>query len=153
MRSKTIQRSVMGLLALAFLAGCGDGNSNDGRSDEKLMSGIWVGSVAKESDTCGTNLPGSFTFTHTVNQNGEAIVLTDQNGVQYLGNLVGTDGFSVDVAGSGTFLNQPCPATQRFEYSDVDDDDDRTGTVNFRVIPQCPNQVDCVVSFLGAASR
>ena len=138
--------TVLGLFGA--MIGCG------GSDNPVDVSGIWTGSVTEVQNNCtGLSEVTTVNFVHTVNQNGDAIDLTDQNNVQYIGNIVGDDGFSVDSDTSTAFDHQSCTLDSRYEYQNISSDSDDTATVTLELLITCPTGISCEVVYNGNASR
>ncbi len=145
------------LLVFAISApfiGCGGGSNNGLGQDDRNVSGSWTGALTRVSDTCtGSTAAQTLNFSDTVNQNGEAVTLTDENGMSYLGNLVGNDGFSVDAVGFGAIEGFQCSVSpaNRLRYSDINEDSDLTAAVEMTVT--CTGGASCEINYTGTASR
>ncbi len=147
--------SISSLLPLLFITGCG-GDSDVGIGGDTPVSvgGQWSGALTRIQDNCvGSNSVQTLNFNHTVNQNEEAVTLLDGNGINFLGNIVGDDGFSVDATGAGIIPALPCSGTKenRVSYNDINTDSDDTATVEVTVT--CPSGASCLVQYSGTASR
>lgn len=137
------------LLGTALLSsGCGDGGGDDTRN----VSGTWIGALTKVSDGCPAASPATITVSHQVSQNEDAISLIAESGVQFLGNAVGNDGFSVD--GSHTTIgNTNCRDQSEISYDDINDDDDTSATIDLTIMRSCTGQSTCQIDFTGTVSR
>jgi len=143
---------MLALSAAALIAGCG-GNSSDGNNTINV-SGQWKGALTKVSDNCaGSTAPQTLGFTHAVNQNEEAVTLTDGNGITFLGNVVSDDGFSVDATGAGAVGGMTCsvPQANQLRYKDIANNSDQTAAVEITVT--CSGGVGCGIDYTGTASR
>lgn len=142
---------VVTLLALSLVtAACGGGGSD---SDDQNFAGTWRGALTRTETCGGASNDQTISFTHSVNQNGDAITLNDGAGLEYLGNTVADDGFSVDAVGQTGIGEAQCPTANRIEYHDVNDDDDSTANVEFSITPDCAEANGCRVAYTGSASR
>ena len=140
----------------AALIGCGSngGNGGDGGDDFLEVFGIWIGALTKVQDNCpGSTAPQTLNFSHQVTQVEDAVTLLDQSGLEFLGNLVGADGFSVDAAGGGIISAGQCTGTltNRIEYHDIHNDFDDVASVEIKVT--CSTGGGCEISYEGTASR
>ena len=143
---------VLLLFLVSLLAvGCG-GNSGD----DLNVTGVWRGPLLLAENTCtGTTPPATMDAVHGVIIRGEEVVLDDENGVRYVGNAVGNDGFSVDAVGSNFDLTGDggrCDFTLRIEYHEIDGDNDPTARVEQFFQGTCDN-ADCTVRYEGATVR
>ncbi len=77
-------KQVVFLLA-SILCACGGGGS--GGSSSAFFAGIWSGTSRQIHSTCGFNTPGGLSFTYTVNQEDQKIVLDGQNGATFVGRV------------------------------------------------------------------
>ncbi len=149
---------IVGIIALSTAA-CGGGNGDD--DDTPNLAGIWRGSVTVFENTCSLPVTGnSFSFTHAVNQNESAVVLDDENGRHFLGNVVGADGLSVDASSTQSFFpgNVVCNFGRRIEYDGVsgEEGDSNENTADSVIITDngtCAGPGNCRISFRGTASR
>ena len=137
--------------SIAALAACNGGSSgNDGQRE---LAGVWSGAVTKVSDTCvGSTAPLSVNFSHNVSQNGESIIVTDENGFQYVGGTLSDDGFSVDSNGRVSGVIN-CVDNRRIEYQGINKDTDNTATLEETVSRVCSGAENCKISYSGTASR
>lgn len=141
-------------IALLLCSGCG-GGGNDGTTDDndRNVSGVWSGAITKTGDSCSSGLPQVVNFRHAITQNGGAVELTDENAIQYLGNLVGEDGFSVDANQTVTANGRSCQDARRIEYDSVVDDDDTTADFDFTITRTCQGSAACTIAYTGTAAR
>lgn len=95
----------------------------------------------------------TITISHSVSQNISAVELTDQNSIQYLGNLVGDDGLSVDANQTVTVNGRTCQDARRVEYDQVTEDNDNTAEVDFIITRTCAGAAACNIQWTGTASR
>ena len=146
MKIKSINQSIF-LGLYAFLCACGGGGS-DG-SSPRNVSGEWQGAITKVSDTCGEGDVSS-SVSHSVSQNQGAVVLVGTGGLQYIGNVVGEDGLSVD--GSRN-LERNCVDAIQIEYNGIDDDNDLTASIDVRTTRTCSGKQDCQLAYSGTVSR
>lgn len=138
-------------VSLPLFTSCGGSSGDD---DPRNVSGLWTGFFTKLEDTCpGSAAPQTVSFSHRVNQNNEAVTLLDSNSAEYLGNIVGGDGFSADNTSSASFSGAQCTLSNRIEYNEIADDDDPGATVEFGITRQCPNGTTCVTRYAGSATR
>jgi hypothetical protein len=144
----TIRLSLLCLLT--GLYACSDGGGDDGDGGRNV-AGTWTGAITKVSDTCsGSTAPSAFNFSHVVTQNDEAIILRDQGNVQYLGNTLSDDGFSVDAANVNSGAN--CNDDTRIRYDGIDGDSDATAGVEITILRDCGGAT-CSIEYSGTASR
>lgn len=159
------RRGALAVMLLGALAACGD---DDG--DDAFVSGTWRGTATLVQNTCENVTPDpSLTFAHVVNQNEESVIM-QEGSVQYVGNVVGDNGFSVDAAGIQTVGSggEGCGFSQRVEYDGIDDDadsiddvgedsdeDDNPNTADVRITAMgtCPGASSCEVVYEGRATR
>lgn len=156
MRSKLWLKNIFSAfsaLALFGLTACGSGSDGD---DAPGVSGVWSGTVNLSASTCGTREVIEGNFTHTVNQNEDAVVLSDSAGVQYLGNTVGDDGFSVNALIAD---DQPdstgnnCDVTQQIEYDELEGSGDTDASVRITTTRACADGFQCEQTSQGTAVR
>lgn len=136
---------------ILLVAACG--GSSGGSDDNLNVTGIWSGALTKVSDTCTPANPQTINFTHNVDQNESAVTLTSNNGQEYLGNIVGDNGFSVDANRNVTVGGVTCTEDSRIEYDQISDDNDPTGDVQISTTINCQGNGDCVSTYEGTASR
>ncbi|MCB0319079.1 MAG: hypothetical protein KDD56_10005 [Bdellovibrionales bacterium] len=150
---KTIYFIVILNIASLFVA-CGGGGSG---SDARQVSGVWAGSLNLQSNTCGTRaVTQTGSFTHTVNQNEDAVTLNDGNGTEFLGNTVGDNGFSVDaltITDNNIGGGVTCDETQRLEYNGVETDTDSTADVTLTTKKECSDAFTCEAISIGNALK
>lgn len=136
--------------ALSLLYGCG-GGGGDGR-DATNVSGTWRGALTKVSDTCIAKSPSSITVSHQVSQNEDAVILTAESGVQFLGNTVGENGFSVDATHS-TIGAASCSDQTQISYDSINDDADPTADIDLQINRNCQDASSCSIQYIGALTR
>jgi len=130
---------------------CGGGGGDDG-TDVRFVGGTWRGSLTKISDTCSNGDTNTPAVQHQVNQVEEAIELLNEAGVKFLGNTVANDGFSVD--GLQTVnVRLACTDSARIRYTDIDDNDDATASVEWDITRSCPGRANCEISYSGTTAR
>lgn len=141
------------MLFLLFLSSCG-GGGNDGGSDDndRNVSGRWLGALTKIEDTCSNPSLQTINFNDNVAQNISAVRLLDINGIEYIGNLVGDNGFSVDATQQIQIQGRACTNARRLEYDNIDNDDDLTSSVDFTIVQNCGSG-ECRVHYTGTGSR
>ncbi len=145
-----LNKTLLSSLIILSISACG-GGGGDG-DDARNMSGIWRGTLTKVSDSCTPAGPASITVNHQVNQNEDAIILKSEAGVDFLGNTVGQDGFSVD-GSHATVGNSGCNDQTRIEYESIDDDDDPTADIVVKINRSCTNTSGCALEYSGTVSR
>jgi hypothetical protein len=138
------------LIFICIAAACGGGSSEGERA--RNVSGNWSGALTKTSDNCTPQNPATLNFTHTVTQNEEAVTLVTNALFQYLGNIVGGNGFSVDGNRPVTIGNTNCTEDSRIEYDEIADDDDAGASVELNSTFNCSNGT-CQTQYTGTASR
>ena len=160
-----------GMISCA-VAACGGGSGGGGDdSGDRNVSGVWRGAVTLTENGCNLSLPATFNITDTVNQNGRSVVLVNETQVQYLGNLVGDNGFSVDavLANDEITGTVSCDTVSQIEYDGIDDDEDNdlgdltddsdgdgdinTANVDIRITRTCTDTTTCRSAFRGTARR
>ncbi len=147
-------------LLLIMSSACGGGGDSE---DARNVRSVWRGSLTQQSDSCGTRsavvpriVATSGSFTHTVNQNEDAVDLNDGNGTSFLGNIVGDDGFSVDAVtkqDNTVSSNVTCDESQQIAYVHIDGDSDTTANVTLTISKDCSDGTRCQVVSIGTASR
>lgn len=150
--SRSVMPLLAGGLALSTIA-CGGSSSGDPRN----VSGTWSGTVTEVNNTCSPGLAfTSGSFTHIVSQNNEAVSLTDDaSGLQYLGNIVGDDGFAAnaviadDEQPGGTL----CSVEQEIAYDEIDSDSDLNAEVKIDSMLICADGSSCLIQSEGSAIR
>lgn len=92
------------MLVLIFvLFGCGGGGGNSGNTssnDVPFYAGVWRGELVASSDECNIlpilGIPSDYQVVHTINQDGERVVLDVLGGATFAGSINQTnDGFVV----------------------------------------------------------
>lgn len=145
-------RSVTKLLCISGLTilciGCGGDSSDDG-GGSRNVSGTWSGAITKVSDTCSSTTPSIVNFSHSINQNEDAVTLVANGSLTYLGNLVGSNGLSVDAT---TSTASGCQDENRIEYDSVDEDNDTTAHIDLRIKRTCGSTV-CEIAYTGTGTR
>ena len=138
-------------LGLAF-GGCGGGNGSD--SHNRTVEGTWTGALTKVEDTCpGSAAPQTINFSHAVQRNESAVTVIDQAGIDYLGNLVGDNGFSADANTTGSIGGAQCSVLSRLSYDGIDIDTDDTASLELTITRSCQGNSDCTIRYSGTASR
>lgn len=153
METKRLNMNVAIIPLLAsLLLGCGGGSDGD---NARLVSGVWTGQLSESSNTCGgVRAATSGNFTYTVNQNEDAVTLQDDQGITFLGNTVGDNGFSVDSTFEETFSNgTACVGNQRIEFNGIEEDSDNTADVSLTTDYACGSGLECAIRSVGASSR
>lgn len=145
-----ISSSIFISSAVVLLTACGGGGGDDSESIRNI-SGQWGGSLTQASDQCG-GAPATIDIAHAVSQNEDAVSLTSEAGVVFLGNMVGPDGFSVDGSHS-TIGNANCSDSTRIEYDKIADDDDTLADVVVTIDRSCSGRAPCQIVYNGVASR
>jgi hypothetical protein len=139
-------------VSLAALSACNSGDTGE----DLFVSGVWNGGATLNENSCPLpNQPATITYTHTVNQNEEAVTLQDQNGNQFLGNILSDQGFSVDNPGpqDQQIGNLVCDFTNRVEYDGIFQDEDTDADVTVSVIRTCSDNSECKAEYRGRATR
>lgn len=131
-------------------AACG-GGGGDGR-DATDVSGLWTGALTKVSDSCTPQSPSTINISHNVAQNEDAVTLLAESGVQFVGNTVGENGFSVD-GSHATVGNGSCTDTTRIEYDSINNDADTTADVDITISRSCLGASTCAIAYTGTVSR
>ena len=142
-----VSNSIILSASISLLAACGGDDSDTIRN----ISGQWRGSLTRSSDACGGN-PASIDISHAVSQNEDAVSLTAESGVVFLGNMVGPDGFSVD-GSHDTAGSTNCIDTTRIEYDKIADDDDPGADVVVSIARSCNGRAACEIVYTGTAIR
>ncbi len=141
-------------LIVASASACGSGNGNDPSNSDLTVGGVWKGALTRLQSTCPAAADAAtVNFTHTVNQNEQAVILDTADGVRFLGNVVGGTGFSVDATVSGQLQGTSCTLVENIQYDRIGDNSDDTADVDFTITRQCSNGTSCNVSYTGAATR
>ena len=143
----------LGILCLAAVlvgTGCGGGDHNS--IDARNVSGVWRGALTKISDACVKKSSAAQSITHQITQNVAAVTLLSQDGVDFLGNLVGDNGLSVD-ATHATIGQAGCQDQTRIEYNHIDGDGDNTADVDIDIMRTCAGALVCEVVYNGIATR
>jgi hypothetical protein len=143
------------LLIACLAAGCGGGGGGGGGNssgDVPFFGGVWRGSVGVVSDNCNIlnilNEPETLAVDHTVNQDGETVVL----------DLAGGDTLSGSVTPEKTGFKvfQPPSTTNNcvtsLEISYLVTGDENQATVGYSLESKC-GTVDCTVNYVGQATR
>jgi hypothetical protein len=148
-----ITSSVVLVLFAFSITSCGGGSGRDPTFD----GGVWHGNVLLTANPCNlTGQPTTFAFTHTVNQNKNAVLLTTDQNVDYVGNTLSDQGFSVDNTGAQA---QPigsgvlCNYSSRINYDGIFDSSDTDSDVTITFTRDCDNAVTCVVTYEGKSTR
>jgi len=137
------------LLTSIAVSACGGGG--DDSDDDIRFDGTWTGSFTLTANTCNTTeFPQTLSFSHAVTQNDDAVELNASDGLRYLGNRVGSSGFSVDVDGNNS---AGCGRHRRIEYDDINDVDDNAAHNEYHITDTCTNGSECEVAYTGTASR
>lgn len=144
-------KKIITLLALCSCIGCG-GGGGEGNNNSLNVSGLWTGAITKVSDTCTPASAQTINFSHRVAQNEDAVTLVNESSLEFIGNIVGEDGFSVDAASSAAVNPAICQDHIRIKYNDINDDNDTTAHINITTTRSC-SSVSCEIAYTGTASR
>lgn len=137
------------ILCISCIAALGLGcNSSSDDDSARNVSGVWRGALTKTNDTCSSGSAAVLNFTHNVNQNEDAVTLT-QDSLTYLGNFVGEDGFSVD---NNSSTSGGCTDSNRIAYDAIADDDDEAAEVDLTITRVC-GSVTCEIKYTGTGAR
>ena len=126
----TFARRTLLTCIISLSAACG-GGGGDGDTATNV-SGTWTGALTKVSDACSPRSPQTITVRHRVAQNEDAVTLAAESGVQFVGNTVGQNGFSVD-ATHGTIGDTSCRDTSRIAYDSINNDSDSTADIDLTI--------------------
>ena len=125
------------------LSACGGGDSSGPLLDETDVTGLWRGTVTISTAPCPNNPYGlGFSFVHSVSQDDSNVTADDQDGIHYVGHIVGDHGFSVDAAGPQAGI-VGCDLFYRLRYDSINDSDDRTADVSITVTEECAGGNTC----------
>lgn len=147
--------SRLSLFLLLFALSCGGGSDSSYDEDIVDMGGVWRGSVVISTAPCRIDaVDSAFDFTHAVMQHDDEVDLTDDMNLYYIGNVVGSDGFSVDAYGpAGDVGNVTCSQTYRYRYDGINHSDDNSADVRFIVLEECSDGSSCEAVYEGSALR
>jgi hypothetical protein len=149
-----ISKKLAGLALIVATASACAGNGNDPSNNDLDVGGVWTGAVTRVQTTCPATADATtLNFTHTVNQNQQAVILDTADGTRFLGNVVGGTGFSVDATLSGQLGNANCSLAENIQYDRISDNSDDTADVDFTITRQCSNGTNCKATYTGAATR
>lgn len=147
---RTFNRYVFLSTIVVLGAACG-GGGGDG-DDATNVSGLWSGALTKVSDGCSPASPQTINIQHNVAQNEDAVTLIAESNVQFVGNTVGDNGFSVDATHS-TIGNSSCTDTTRISYDSINNDSDPTADIDVTINRTCTGAAACIIEYTGTVSR
>lgn len=147
--------SIAAAIMLTCFTGCGgESDDNDTNNDLSNMEGTWTGAVTKTSDNCSAGLyPQTVTFSHRVNQNSIVVSLDEAGGIDYVGNTQGNNGFEVNSVKTQISAGKSCVYAKKITYDEIDNDSDKTGSIELRIGQDCEGSDSCTVRYSGTASR
>jgi hypothetical protein len=131
------------IVSLTLLA-CGGGGGGGGGGDT-FYGGVWRFVGSKQVDDCNLGLPNTTRHTHTVNQDGDRVVL-DSGSAVFTGSVDRErDGFLVETSR----LSGGCAVASAFSYQDASDGE---AGVGFAIVTTC-GSLTCTTAWGGPSTR
>lgn len=130
------------VISMSFFCACGGGGGGD---SSNFYGGVWKFQGRMLINDCNLNLPGTFSATNTVNQDGTRVVL-DSGSLVFEGRVNDQDdGFDVGIRR----FADGCETASAYSYQEADDGD---ASVGFAIVSAC-GSLACTVGYGGRSIR